>query len=136
DRKDGAHCVRAIKAMMLEEFVTEAALRLLENLGSAIPEADNVAVLSEADQAAVREDQQELATLKVMWDAREIKTHEYREMRKTVEARIDKIQAKTVVRPTAEILRGVTGPHARAAWQNLVDSGNCARMNAILRFLF
>ena len=57
-------------------------------------------------------------------------------MRKTVEARIDKIQAKTVVRPTAEILRGVTGPHARAAWQNLIDSGNNARMNAILRFLF
>jgi site-specific DNA recombinase len=136
DRKDGARCVRAIKAAVLEEFVTEAALRLLENLGSTIPEAGNVAVLSEADQAAVREDQQELATLKVMWDAREIKTHEYREMRRTVEARIDRIQAKTVVRPTAEILRGVTGPRARVAWQSLVDSGNCARMNAILRFLF
>jgi len=30
----------------------------------------------------------------------------------------------------------VTGPHARAAWQNLVDSADYAQMNAILRFLF
>lgn len=139
-RSNERHCRRVIHAAMLEDFVIEAALRRLESItANATADAfagDAVSLLSESDRDALAEDEQELAELKAAWDAREIKTGEYREMRKKVQARIDAIRARTVIRPTAEVLQGVIGTDARAAWQRLVDAGEYARMNAILRFLF
>ena len=95
-----------------------------------------MALLTEDDKAAIEADQAELAELKAMWDAREIKTHEYRAMRKKVQDRIGKLQAKTVIRPGVEVLEGMTGPHARATWDAHQQGGNLERLNAVLRFLF
>lgn len=57
-------------------------------------------------------------------------------MRKTVEDRIDALRRKTLVRPTVEVLSGLVGPDARAAWEAMAASGEGQRMNAVLRFLF
>jgi DNA invertase Pin-like site-specific DNA recombinase len=92
--------------------------------------------LSTEDQAAIDADRQELDELKDMWQSQELTTREYREMRKTVEARIQALQQKMIVRPTAEVLDGLAGPDARASWAALQDAGNFERMNAVLRFLF
>lgn len=81
-------------------------------------------------------DEQELAELKDMWTNREVSTREYREMRRTVEDRISTIRHKTVVRPTADILAGLVGEHARDRWNELAAQGEYERMNAVLRFLF
>jgi RecA-family ATPase len=53
--------------------------------------------LSAADEAAISDDEQELAELKDMWNQREISTREYRQMRKTVEDRITTLQRKGTV---------------------------------------
>jgi site-specific DNA recombinase len=45
-------------------------------------------------------------------------------------------QSTTIVRPTAEVLAGLVGADARAAWDQLVDRGQVERLNAVLRFLF
>jgi hypothetical protein len=71
-----------------------------------------------------------------MWDAREITTSEYRAMRKTVEDRIRKIEAKTIIRPAVEVLEGMTGPGARRTWEVHEKAGDLERLNAVLRFLF
>jgi hypothetical protein len=92
--------------------------------------------LSAADEAAISDDEQELAELKDMWDQREISTREYRQMRKTVEDRISGLRRKTIVRPTVEVLAGVVGPDARKAWDRLAEGGEVERLNAVLRFLF
>ncbi|MBV8993354.1 MAG: hypothetical protein JO287_06555 [Pseudonocardiales bacterium] len=76
------------------------------------------------------------AELKDMWTSREISTREYREMRKTIEDRISSLRRKTIVRPTAEVLTGLVGADARAAWNQLVDRQEVERLNAVLRFLF
>ncbi|EFC84062.1 hypothetical protein [Parafrankia sp. EUN1f] len=39
-------------------------------------------------------------------------------------------------RPALEILAGLTGPNARAAWDRMGENGEKERMNAVLRFLF
>jgi site-specific DNA recombinase len=41
-----------------------------------------------------------------------------------------------VIRPGAEVLDGLTGPGARAAWEALEQAGEQERLNAVLRFLF
>lgn len=92
--------------------------------------------LSAADEAAISDDEQELAELKDMWNQREISTREYRQMRKTVEDRITTLQRKTIVRPTVEVLAGLVGPDARACWDQLAAQGQWQRLNAVLRFLF
>ncbi|MGH3686086.1 MAG: hypothetical protein ACRDSM_13720 [Pseudonocardiaceae bacterium] len=89
--------------------------------------------LPEADQAAISADE---AELKDMWGHRELSTREYRQMRKTVEDRITALRRKTIVRPTVEVLSGLVGPGARAAWDALATSGDVQRLNAVLRFLF
>jgi hypothetical protein len=71
-----------------------------------------------------------------MWTSREISTREYRQMRKTIEDRISALRRKTIVRPTAEVLAGLVGPDARAAWNQLVERHEVERLNAVLRFLF
>jgi site-specific DNA recombinase len=127
-------CYRRAGAISLEGFVKDAAIDLLERLdvtGDAV-----AAVLSDSDHAAIDADRVELAELKAMWDAREITTSEYREMRKTVDDRIKKVEAKTIIRPAVEVLEGMTGPDARRTWETLENAGNLERLNAVLRFLF
>ena len=78
----------AAGAASLEGFVKDAAISLLERLD--VTGAAAGRVLTEDDKAAIEADQAELAELKAMWDAREIKTREYRAMRKKVQDRIGK----------------------------------------------
>jgi site-specific DNA recombinase len=133
--RDGTSCTRRIDALTLEAFVTDAALEMLSGLDvSGTPTATTA--LSEVDQAVIRADEAELAELKDMWDHRELSTREYRAMRKTVEDRITARRRKTIVRPTVEVLAGLVGPGARAAWEQLAERGEGQRMNAVLRFLF
>jgi hypothetical protein len=127
-------CHRRVGATTLEGFVKDAAIDLLERLD--VTGAVSASVLSDADNAAIDADRVELAELKAMWDAREITTSEYREMRKTVEDRIRKIEAKTVIRSAVEVLEGMTGPQARKTWDAHDKAGNHERLNAVLRFLF
>lgn len=129
-----AKCYRRAGANTLEAFVKDAAIDLLERLD--VSGAVSASVLSDADNAAIDADQAELTELKAMWDAREITTSEYREMRKTVEDRIRKIEAKTVIRPAVEVLNGMTGPDARRTWEAHEKAGDAERLNAVLRFLF
>jgi hypothetical protein len=129
-----AKCYRRAGANTLEAFIKDAAINLLERLD--VSGAVSATVLSDADNAAIDADQAELAELKAMWDAREVTTSEYRAMRKTVEDRIRKIEAKTVIRPAVEVLDGMTGPGARKTWEALEKAGDVARLNAVLRFLF
>jgi site-specific DNA recombinase len=134
--KDKAdRCWRTASAVPVEGFVTDAAINLLERLDVTGQEASAM-VLSAEDVAAIEADRGEIAELKDAWDNREISTSEYREMRKTVESRIKRIEAKTIVRPAAEVLEGLPGPDARACWDALENAGNTERLNAVLRFLF
>jgi DNA invertase Pin-like site-specific DNA recombinase len=127
-------CGRRISAGLLESFAADAAITLLERL--TVTGGESAALLSAADHAAIEADRAEIAELKDMWDRQEIRTAEYRQMRKAVEDRIRKIEAKTVIRPGAEVLDGLTGPGARAAWEALGQAGEQERLNAVLRFLF
>lgn len=133
-RGSGPKCYRRAGAATLEGFVKDAAISLLERID--VTGAVAASVLSDADNAAIDADRVELAELKAMWDAREITTSEYRAMRKTVEDRIRKIEAKTIIRPAVEILEGMTGPGARKTWEAHEKAGDIERLNAVLRFLF
>jgi site-specific DNA recombinase len=127
-------CARKVKGDLLDGFVKDAAIDLLERLD--LTGEQSAAVLSDADSSAIDANRRELTELKDMWDHQEITTSEYRQMRKTVDDRIRKIQAKTIVRPTAEILDGMTGRDARATWDAHEKAGGSERLNAVLRFLF
>ncbi|MCA1673872.1 MAG: zinc ribbon domain-containing protein, partial [Actinobacteria bacterium] len=128
-------CKRRINAVMLEDFVADAAVELLTGLD--VPDTSPAdTALSPDDEAAIAADEQELAELKDMWNHRELSTREYRQMRKTVDERISTLRRKALVRPTADVLAGLVGPNARAAWDELAASGDGERMNAVLRFLF
>jgi DNA invertase Pin-like site-specific DNA recombinase len=132
-RHDDTRCVRGIGAVRLEAFVVDAAVHVLENLSVGDgPDGGT----SPADEAANSADDGELAELKAMWNAGELKTREYRAMRATIEARIRDRAGRRVVRPTAQVLAGFTGPAARTAFDNLIASGDLDRANALLRFLF
>ncbi|WP_432043825.1 recombinase family protein [Streptomyces cadmiisoli] len=133
-RLDTPRCNRVISAPILEDFVSEAAINLLERLD--LSEAPTPSELSDEDRAVIEADRRELDELKDMWQKQELKTREYREMRKTVEARIAEIERTMIVRPTTEVLDGLVGPHARARWEALKDAEEYARMNAVMRFLF
>ena len=130
-----AYCTRRINAKPLEAFVCDAAVELLTGLDVTGASRATTA-LSETDQAAISAEEAELAELKDMWTHRELSTREYRAMRKTIEDRIDILRRKTVVRPTVEVLAGLVGPDARAAWEALAERGDVQRQNAVLRFLF
>jgi hypothetical protein len=133
--RDGSACIRRIQALKLEAFVTDAAVELLTGLDITGTPTATLAP-PEADQAAISADEAELAELKDMWAHRELSTREYRAMRKAIEDRITALRRKTIVRPTVEVLSGLVGPGARAAWEALAASGDTQRMNAVLRFLF
>lgn len=128
-------CGRKIAAGTLERFVKDAALIVLETLDlSGRPTAHTE--VSDADAAAIAADEAELAELKDMWDNQELKTPEYREMRKVVQKRIDDAQRRTVVRPAVEVLHGLVGPEARDNWAKLEAAGDYVRLNAVMRFLY
>ncbi len=131
---DAPRCNRVISAPILEEFVSDAAVNLLERLD--LTDAPTASELSEEERAAVEADGRELDELKAMWNNQELKTREYREMRKTVEARIAEVERKMIVRPTAEVLDGLVGPDARKSWAALKEAEDYERMNAVMRFLF
>ncbi|MFI6286466.1 recombinase family protein [Streptomyces sp. NPDC051018] len=133
-RLDAPRCNRAVSAPILEQFVTEAAISLLERLD--LTDAPTPSALSQEDQAAIDADRRELDDLKDMWESQELKTREYREMRKTVEARIAEVEQKMIVRPVTEVLDGLVGPHARQSWEALEKAGEQQRLNAVMRFLF
>ncbi|MGP3999609.1 recombinase family protein [Streptomyces sp. 8N706] len=133
-RSDSRTCYRTASAAPLEKFVTDAAIKLLEKLDVTGQEA--ATSLSEEDQAEIDADREELAELRDMWEKRELKTQEYRAMRRTVEDRIAKVELKLVVRPAVEVLRGVVGPNARKNWTRLEEAEEHERLNAVLRFLF
>lgn len=97
-------CYRRVGATTLETFIKDAAIDLLERLD--VTGAVSASVLSDADNAAIDADQAELSELKAMWDAREINTSEYREMRKAVDDRIRRIEAKTVAAPPSKSWTG------------------------------
>jgi site-specific DNA recombinase len=128
-------CTRRIGAARLEEFVTDAAVELLTHLDvTGTPSA--ATALAPTEQAAISSDEAELAELKDMWTSRELTTREYRAMRSIVEDRITTLRRKTIVRPTVEVLSGLVGADASAAWDRLADGGEVERLNAVLRFLF
>jgi DNA invertase Pin-like site-specific DNA recombinase len=130
-----AYCTRRINAIPLEEFVSAAAVELLTHLDvTGVPTATTA--LSAQDEATISAEEHELAELMDMWTQRELSTREYRQMRKTIEDRLNALRRKTIVRPTVEVLAGLIGPDARTAWDALVTSGDVQRMNAVLRFLF
>jgi hypothetical protein len=130
-----AYCTRRINAIPLEEFVSDAAVELLTHLDvTGVPTATTA--LSAQDEATISAEEHELAELMDMWTQRELSTREYRQMRKTIEDRLNALRRKTTVRPTVEVLAGLIGPDARTAWDALVTSGDVQRMNAVLRFLF
>ncbi|WTI72517.1 recombinase family protein [Streptomyces sp. NBC_00728] len=133
-RTDSKFCGRSVSAPTLEAFVTDAAINLLERLD--VTGSNEPPSLTAADQAAIETDEQELAELKDMWETGELKTREYRAMRKTVEDRVAQIRRKLVVRPAVEVLEGLVGPNARDSWKALKVGEEFERMNAVLRFLF
>ncbi|MET7933806.1 recombinase family protein [Streptomyces sp. NPDC005322] len=71
-RLDAPRCNRVVSAPILEEFVCEAAINLLERLD--LSEAPTPSELSEEDRAAVEADRRELNELKDMWQKQELKT--------------------------------------------------------------
>ncbi|WP_227025729.1 hypothetical protein [Streptomyces fodineus] len=129
-RLDTPRCNRAVSAPILEEFVSEATINLLERLD--LSEAPTPPELSEEDRTAIEADRRALDELKDMWQKQELKTREYREIRKTVEARIAEIERKMIVRPTTEALDGLVGPHARVNWEALKEAEEYERMNAVI----
>ena len=135
-RNDGMRCGRVIAANPTEKFVKEAAIRLLEELDITGKPQTGVTSLSDEDLAAIEADEGELVELKDMWDTGELKTREYREMKKVVDKRIKDRQRRTVVRPALEVLEGLVGPKARESWDRLEEQGDVERLNAVIRFLF
>lgn len=129
-RYDAQRCQRTIAAVTLEEYVRDVALKVLENM--TVEGRPRTVSMPDSQAEELEAEQQQLADLNDMWMRREIKTSEYRSMRRTIEDRIAKLQRRAIVRPV-EVLEGVTGPGARAAW--FAESMTDERRNAILRFL-
>ena len=128
---DERKCVRKIRAVPVEEFVTDAAINLLEKL--TVDGSLATTTVTEATAAEIDADTKQLAELNEMWTAREISTPEYRKMRKAIEDRLAKAQRKTVLRPL-KVLEGITGPNTRAVWHDPETTDE--RRNAALHFLF
>jgi hypothetical protein len=133
-RNDGAMCARPMNARDLEKLVVDAAKKLLTKL--TLSDAAATVTLSAEDRSAIETERAELVELKDMWDHKEIKTRAYREMRRIVEKRIGRLEQKTVIRPTAEVLEGLTGLDAPANWDRLAKKGEYDRLNAVIQFLY
>jgi len=134
-RRDEAQCNRSIYAEATESFVEDAAVRLLTEL-DVTGRKTAALVLSATASAEIEQAAAEIEQLRTAWKARDIKTHEFVEMRRELESRITRAQGRVTRRPTIAILEGITGPGAAAAWAQMRERGEYERMNAILRFLF
>jgi site-specific DNA recombinase len=130
-RKDGKRCARTMQAEPLEQFVEDAAIRLLENIAVSPKRTRTAAV--EAAERAIEDDERQLAELHDMWINKEIDTAEYRKDRRTIQARINQNQKKTIVRvKSPEAIADLIGPDAKAKWAKLTAE----RKNSVLLFLF
>lgn len=131
NRQDGAKCARSMHAEPLEKFVEAAAVRLLENLTVSTKRTRTAAV--ETAERAIEDDERQIAELHEMWINKEIDTAEYRKDRRTIQARINHNQKKTVARvKSPDAIADLIGPGAKAKWATLTDE----RKNSVLRFLF
>jgi site-specific DNA recombinase len=131
NRQDGKKCARTMQAEPLEQFVEDAAIRLLENLAVSPKRTRTAAV--EAAERAIEDDEKQIAELHEMWISKEIDTAEYRKDRRTIQARINQNQKKTVVRvKSPDAIADLIGPDAKVKWASLTDE----RKNSVLRFLF
>jgi site-specific DNA recombinase len=131
NRHDGKKCARSMKAEALEQFVEDAAIRLLENL--AVSPKRTRTTMVEAAERAIEDDERQLAELHEMWISKEIDTAEYRKDRRTIQARINENQKKTVVKvKSPDAIADLIGSNARAKWATLTPE----RKNTVLRFLF
>jgi len=120
-----------MQAEPLEQFVQDAAVRLLENLAVSPKRTRTAAV--EAAERAIEDDERQIAELKDMWINKEIDTAEYRKDRGTIQARIRETQKKTIVRvKSPDAIADLIGPGAKAKWAKLTDE----RKNSVLRFPF
>jgi site-specific DNA recombinase len=133
-QRAGRTCGRSVAAATLEEFVSDAAIRMLTELDVTGHEA--AAVLTEDDADTIAADEAKLTEAAQMWANGEITKPEYLTMRATIQARIKATQRKTIVRPAVEVLEGMTGPGAELAWRTLEKKGDYEHLNALLRFLF
>jgi site-specific DNA recombinase len=130
-RQDGHKCARTMRAEPLEKFVEDAAIRLLTGL-AANPRRTRTAAMETAERE-IAEDEQQIRDLHDMWRNKEITTDEYRKDRREIQARIRENERKTIVTvKSAETVRDLVGPDAKAKWAGLSDE----RKNAVLRFLF
>ena len=134
EKKDGTTCRRRISARVLEGFASDAAIAALTRLD--VSGREPAAVFSAQDADAIEADQEMLTEAARMWAKKEITTGEYQAMRREIEERIKSAQRKAIVRPTVEVLQGMTGPGAKAAWRELEAQGDYERINALFRFLF
>ncbi|MGH8269437.1 MAG: recombinase family protein, partial [Steroidobacteraceae bacterium] len=127
-------CRRRISASVLEPFAADAAIRMLTHLDVTGREA--AAVLGSEDAETIAADQEQLTEAARMWARKEISKAEYDVMRKEISERIKTAQRKAIVRPAVEVLEGMTGPGAEAAWRALQNAGDYERINGLFRFLF
>jgi DNA invertase Pin-like site-specific DNA recombinase len=134
NERDGKACRRRISAAVLEPFAADAAIRMLTHLDVTGREAAAVLGSEEADTIAA--DQEQLTEAARMWARKEISKAEYDVMRKEISERIKTAQRKAIVRPTIEVLEGMTGPGAEEAWRKLEKQGDYERINGLFRFLF
>jgi hypothetical protein len=88
------------------------------------------------DEAKITKYRREIADAKQAWKDEEFTLADYREIKRDREKKITEAQPKTIIRPTAEVLKGLTGPNAPIAWKKLETAGDHERMNAVYRFLF
>jgi site-specific DNA recombinase len=131
-RQDEQRCALTIRADLVEEFVTDAALRLLAELSiSAQPKRPTARI--EQAMREIEDDERQLRELNEMWKAKEVTTAEYREMRRDIQSRIRSNERKATPsgRPI-EAIKDLIGPNAKKKWRKLSDQ----RKNSVLRFLF
>jgi site-specific DNA recombinase len=131
NRADGAKCARTMQAAPLEQFVQDAAVRLLSGL-AVNPRTTRTAAVQAAERE-IADDEQQLRDLHDMWISKEIDTAEYRKDRREIQARINANQRKAVVKvKPASAVADLIGAGAGATWATLPDE----RKNSVLRFLF
>jgi DNA invertase Pin-like site-specific DNA recombinase len=133
-RNDELHCTNQIGALKLEDFVRDEAVRLLTKLDPAGRVSQ--ATSTPGDEAKITKYRKEIAEAKQAWKDEDFTLAEYREIKRDREKKIAEAQPKTIVRPTAEVLKGLTGPNAPIAWKKLEKAEDYERMNAVFRFLF
>jgi site-specific DNA recombinase len=133
-RNDELHCKNQIGAVKLEDFVRDEAVRLLTALDPAGYVSQ--AASTPADEEKIAKYRKEIADAKQAWKDEEFTLADYREIKQDREKKITEAQPKSIVRPTAEVLKGLTGPNAPIAWKKLEDAEDYERMNSVLRFLF